>query len=70
MKMEEVSISELEALVQTTLSNKRCRHVLNVRDAAVKMTPMCGGVKLPLCSMTSPRKWRQENSCKCSKHLV
>lgn len=37
MKMEEVSISELEALVQTTLSNKRCRHVLNVRDAAVKM---------------------------------
>ena len=35
MKMEEVSIPELEALVQTTLSNKRCRHVLNVRDAAV-----------------------------------
>ena len=28
MKLEEVSIPGLEALVQTTLSNKRCRHVL------------------------------------------
>ena len=42
MKMEEVSISELEALVQTTLSNKRCRHVLNVRETAVKLAKQYG----------------------------
>ena len=56
MKLEEVSIPGLEALVQTTLSNKRCRHVLNVREMAVKLAKQYGAtrdlvcVKLRLCS--------------------
>ena len=42
MKLEEISIPELEALVHTTLSGKRCRHVLNVREEAVKLARRFG----------------------------